>query len=87
MTEQAQDWPHVSLFVLKELERLGDSIERMDTQSRRDNQSVVTELTALKAEVSAIKVKAGFYGALSGLGTGMLMYVTSLFGGHMGGHT
>lgn len=79
-------WGEHKALVLHELKRLSDCIEDLNAQNRRDHEKVVVELSKINVEISAIKVKSGFYGALSGLGAGIAVFLAQFFGGGGGAH-
>lgn len=80
----SEGWPDHRLLVLHELKRLGEVIEEMDRQNRADHARVMGEISNVKTEIGALKVKSSFYGGLAGLGAGIAIFLAQLFGRSFG---
>jgi len=76
--------PEQGWWLVRELERLSTSLDDLKHQNREDHNRVVTELSQVKEEIGALKVKASFYGAISGLGAGLAIFLAQILG-HGGG--
>jgi len=77
-----EDWQDYRHLVVTQLASMSERIENMDKQNHIDHLNVLTELAHIKAEVSGLQVKASFYGAVSGLGAGMMIFLAQVFGRH-----
>jgi len=79
---KGEDWQDYRHLVVTQLSTLGERIESMDRQNHIDHLNVLTELSRIRAEVSGLQVKASFYGAISGLGAGLMIFLAQIFGRH-----
>lgn len=81
MADTEDTWDGARALVLHELTRLAARIETMDDRNREDHAKVVAELSNIKSEISGMKVRSGFYGALAGLGGALVVFFSQFFGG------
>jgi hypothetical protein len=80
---QGEGWGENRKLVLHELTELRTDIQLMDGRNRQDHALVIAEINEVKSEISALKVKSGFFGGLAGLGAGIAVFLAQILG-HFG---
>lgn len=69
-------WEQWGKHVLSELDRLSDDVAKASDYSQRDHAMVRMDLAKVREEIAGLKVKAGIWGAISGLIPFLLYWLT-----------
>lgn len=72
-----KDWFQYRRLILSELTRIGNAVAEVDAKIERLRSD---EISKLKVDVAMLQVKAGMWGALSGLGVALAAYLLKFSG-------
>jgi hypothetical protein len=72
-------WAEYRQLVLAELERIDTLVENHDTKNQDTFEDVRKELSAIKIELSALKVRSGIWGGVAGSVVVIGMLLLKLF--------
>jgi len=76
-------WEVWSKFVLKELDRLGTGIEKLDTKNTGQHKEIFDTLNAVKESVSLVRIKVAGISAIVGIVIAVIsnIVITAVKGG------
>ena len=79
------DWSLHKMFVVNKLNDIESKVDglglRMDNKLHTRDVEIYGRLNKVEKEQVAIKVKSGFWGAITGLGSTVPLWIKSLIGG------